>query len=82
MNYFENVYCHLRQNPKTGIISGFSSGVFIKVQHLLTDDLILKVVAGVGTWCSTALAILTLIIWAIKQYSRIKIAYQNKNKAI
>lgn len=82
MNFIETFYCHLRQNPKTGIISGFSSAGFIKLQHLLTDDMILKIVAGLGTWCSTALAFLTLIIWSIKQYNRIKIAYQNRKKVI
>jgi hypothetical protein len=82
MNFIDTFHCHLRQNPITGIISGFSSVGFIKVQHLLTDDQILKLVAGLGTWCSTALAILTLIVWAIKQYGRFKIAYQNKKKAI
>jgi hypothetical protein len=76
MTLLVNLYWHLRQHPKTGIISGFSSGFFFKFQALLTDEFLMKMVAGFGTCCSSALAFLTLAIWFSKQIE----SYLSKRK--
>lgn len=57
---------YLQQKPHIGIISGLGSGLLVRVQYLLTDDHILKMVSGMATWAGCGVAILTLFGWSIK----------------
>lgn len=64
----------LQQKPHTiGIISSLASSFLYWIQHLLTDEHILKMVAGLGTWAGTFVAILAGIAASKKYFQTLKI---------
>jgi hypothetical protein len=48
----------LNDKPQIGILSSFGSWFLYCIKHLLTDDAILKLVAGAGIYIGVAVGIL------------------------
>lgn len=66
MNTYKMGIHYLNEKPIIGIISGFSSGILLTIQGFLTDESILKIVAGLGAIAATSVAIITLVIKLIE----------------
>lgn len=88
MNPFTKLYTHLQSNPHLGVASGFGSGIIYWLRHMLTDELVLKIAAGIGTITGAIVAVLTLIIYLVKvfdifsdRYKKFK-ARKNENRNI
>lgn len=79
MNFLQTLHCRLQHDPRAGIIAGFSSAGLARIQHLLTNDQILKAVAGIGTWCSSILSVAALLVWVVKRFEPSKKAPNNKS---
>lgn len=78
MSHSSYMYNYLYQKPQVGIVSGIGTGMLMKIQTLLTDDYVLKLVSGLGTFVGCAIAVLALIIQVIKVYDIIKIRIKIK----
>ncbi|QTE38496.1 hypothetical protein J3L18_05310 [Mucilaginibacter gossypii] len=65
----KHMYNYLQEKPLVGIISGFAT-LGLRVQTLFTDDHILKIVSGVGTWAGATLAVFTLGIRIYASFKR------------
>ena len=66
------MFNYLQQKPQVGIASGLGSGLIFKIQYLLTDDFVLKIVSGLATWAGFLVGFLTVVAWLIKIYQRLK----------
>lgn len=68
------MFTYINNKPQTGVIAGIGSGLIYFIKTLLTDDLILKVVAGIGIWIGLVVALLTMVLKVIEILkTRIKI---------
>lgn len=67
------MYTYLQQKPQIGIASGIGAGLILRIQHLLTDDYVLKLVSGVATWAGCIVAVLSVLAWLIKIVHSLKI---------
>lgn len=63
----------LSDNPEIGISAGFGSGVVFSVQQLVTDENVLKIVAGIGIFLGALVAFLTVILKFIELLQKLKI---------
>jgi hypothetical protein len=72
------MYNYLQDKPLVGVVSGLGSGIVLKVQTMLTDEHILKVVSGLAAWAGMIVAFLTGVVWAIKLYDTIKVRIKIK----
>lgn len=52
----------LNNKPVIGVVSGASSWGLYEIKELLTNDGILKYVAGAGIWLGIAVAVMTLYL--------------------
>jgi hypothetical protein len=78
MNLINLYITHLQKNPQVGIISGFgSTGLFI-VHQFLTDEANLKLVAAVGAYAATFVAILSFFSWTVKVWDQMISRHKNK----
>lgn len=62
----------LNNKPVIGAVSGMGSGFLYSVKTLLTDDGILKYVAGAGIYLGAAVAVLTLFLRALEIRKNLK----------
>jgi hypothetical protein len=72
----------LNQKPITGFFAGIGSGIFYFIKSLLTDDDILKWIAGAGIWVGLLVALLTVylrIIEILRKHAEIKKTDQSNN---
>jgi hypothetical protein len=52
----------LNSKPVLGSIAGFASTIIYVIRELLTNDTILKYIAGLGIWLGILIALLTVYL--------------------
>jgi uncharacterized membrane protein len=64
---------HYLHKPTIGMVSGFGSGILLSIQQFVTDENILKIVAGVGIFLGAMVAFLTVILKLIEVFQKLKV---------
>ncbi|HEY4326402.1 MAG TPA: hypothetical protein VGN20_20630 [Mucilaginibacter sp.] len=62
----------LNQKPVVGMLGGMGSGILYVIKTLLTDDDILKWIAGAGIWFGLFVAILTVCLRVMEIWRKFK----------
>lgn len=63
----------LSENPTIGMSAGFGTGILLTIQQLVTDENILKIVAGIGIFLGAFVAFLTVILKLIEVFQKLKV---------
>lgn len=66
-----SVLNYLSKHPSVGTVSGVSSAFFLNIQGVITDESVLKVVAGIGVFLGAAVAFITLILKLIELFNKV-----------
>ncbi|RZK37307.1 MAG: hypothetical protein EOO61_09155 [Hymenobacter sp.] len=69
---FKTAYCYLYDNLRIGVYSGAGSYVLAYIPDFLTNENLLKAVAGLGAYAGCFVALASVPIAAIKMVNEVK----------
>jgi hypothetical protein len=76
---FKTAFCYLYDRPHVGFFSGIGSFSLAYIPDFLTNEHVLKVVAGIGAYAGVAVALLSIPPALLRNYKEFRNLKKDKS---